>query len=173
MSAPTVQLSGTVTIGKTRELLNVTATEAGSKSIEFTNEAEAVTLSLNIVSNGMGTHYMEVYWVAGDSNDHEVRLLQTPSSGSLGVTQYTLPNTGRLRVEIVYTAQTTFELTATGRPGIVANTSFDVNVQETQADRMFKDRLLMCLDNIVDRLERIVNHQRQISGVEDNKGNKY
>ncbi len=167
---PTVDLSGIITQGKTRELLNFTATAAGSKSVRFTSEAEALKFSLNVVS-ATGQIYWEVYEEPGDSNGHEVLVLQTSTHLHDKVMQRTLSSVGKLRIDFYYFGAISLELSATG---IAASPALPPALPPAPTSSLASDiAILSCLESIDDSLRRILNHQRQITDLESDKGDDY
>lgn len=169
--SPASHLNGTIVQGKTRQLLNVAENESGYKSVIFTNEAGAVSLSINVIAlSGMTKGYWELWSMAGDSANHNRLLYRSNTESGLGVRHETIQATGKLKFNVVYTGAATFEVSATGVEAIAAAKTFDVNVKKSVDDMQFRDELLNCLESINNNLVKILNHQRIITAINKDEG---
>jgi hypothetical protein len=172
-TVPTTDLHGIVTLGKTQHVFDFTATSAGEKSIRFTSESEAIKVSLNITDKTSSKVYWELYEEPGDGAGHERLIYQSPTNGNKGVETLMLPAVGKIRIDLYYTGAITLEMSVTGISAISALTSLPVQVLESDANDVFKQKVLACLSSIDDRLDRILNHQREITGIEADKGENF
>lgn len=168
----TTALNGTITQGKTRQLFNFVDATAGSKGIVFTNEADAVKLSFNIVEM-TGKVYFNVYEISGDSADHETLIFQSRSIGDLGVVQESLLVTGKIRVEVFYTGTITAEFSAIGISAMATGQIHSVKVIDSTETLMYQDEVKRQLHNIEEKMEVLTNHLRFITGLEIDKGEKF
>jgi hypothetical protein len=173
---PFKQLSGTITMGKTRQLFSESVTARGTKAVVFTNESEALRLSCNVVSIDSNTQaYMEVYEISGDTEGHERRLMQSITCNDIGIRQETILVTGKIRIEIYYSGQVEFEMSATGvgAAATAASTVTTVKVQRSAEELSEIETLNTHLHEIKQLLTRILNHQRQITNLEPDLGDEF
>jgi hypothetical protein len=165
-------LNGTITASKTRKLLDVNDTTAGSKGIIFTNESSAVSISVNVIAQAGNTiGYWELWSIGGDSDQHESLIYRSESESGIGVREKKLLAAGKLRLAVYYTGSAEFEFTAKGiESASVVDNIQPVIIELTNEDKKYRTEHIDLLCSIDNKLKAILNHQRLLTGMEKDEG---
>lgn len=163
--------------GRSRQIFDINASASGKSIQDIVVENDSITLtcyadslannaSLNITIEEIG------------NNAGNVRLLKRTTTiikASEVPSTETLPVSGIVRITAEYSGAVVFEIHARAVSAAASNaiTTQPVELQLTSDDILYRNRQISLLCQIHDKLETILNHQRQITGLEDDIGDKY
>ncbi len=163
--------------GKPRSILNVTDTVRNSKSVDVVVEGDAASLTLYVGSLGQGVYLDVKVEQLGDASNNNTIIYRFPQVSSTGIEPIStsLLSKGRWRITAEYTGSIDFEIygKTLSASALLESNLFSVEVSTTAEDRSYRENHLQLLSNIVEHLERILNHQRYITSLEIDAGEKY
>jgi len=162
---------------RSRELFNLQSTARGKIIKEVIVENDALQLTCFVASLAKGANLSIVIEQVGN-NAENVKLLHrfqiidkvsdVPSTDIYDIG-------GVVRITVEYTGAITFDMTGRAVSGAVATLSStqDVSISLTDEDKTYREEHLQLLCKILDIQETILNHQRAITNLEKDKGDKY
>jgi len=164
-------------VGKTKSVFSVVDTVAGKASTTVTVENDAVIFTCYVTSLEADATLNILVEEIGDAPNNTIVLARLPQvSRALANPQsISLPVGGVLRLTAEYTGSVNFEMRGRAISGAaLGNTSTQsVQVVTSEADNLYRESVLCSLDNIYNTLQRILNHQRMITNIEEDKGNEF
>lgn len=161
--------------GKTRSIFDLVATSAGSKVCEVVVENDAVAVTCFVVSLGSGDVLDITIEETGNSplNSKLVHRFPQASRALSNPQSMVIPVGGALKFTATYTGAVTFEMRGRAVSGASITAVQEVELVTTEADKLYRESVLCALDNMNNSLEKIVNHSRVITNIEEGKGDNF
>ena len=158
---------------KLKTIASETATDLGTNSVDVMMETNVVALALYVTSAAAQVALIvDVYEVGVNTSDDvcigRFPIIRTALTDPIHLTVET---TGNIRIDISYNKAVTYELrgkslTSKPMPDKIITSADD----DTKA---YQEEVLVMLRSVTSLLETILNHQRFITGLEKDKGEKY
>lgn len=162
---------------KVSRVFNVSSTSGIHTDSELiTAEKDGVTFSLYVSSLVSGSSLEVAIYEIGDSDGNETKIAEFPRIISKQAPlNIAVPAGGTLRVDATYSGNLSFEMRA---KAINDFTLFNAaptekEVADDLALQTFRDAHLTNQECIIDLLETILNHQRFITAVNTDAGDKF
>jgi len=164
--------------GRTNQLFSIESTTAGKIVRDVVVENDAISLSCYTAAIDVNSAIITI--VVEEIGNHEnnrkvIRRLGPITKISEEPINEIFTVTGILRITIEYTGPITFDMhaRAVGSAAALAQTTQDVAISLTDNDKQYRAEHLALLCDIQDALEKILNHQRLITSIQQDQGDKF
>jgi hypothetical protein len=154
--------------------MDVNATERGETVQELFVENDAAVITLHVVSIAGGTLFNVKVESVGDHEEDVLSIGAFPEMRSgTGSQTLTVPVHGKLRVTAEYTGGVVFQMRAKGIGAAALTDTRPVKIEESMYQHEVDTDVLSELRCIRQGIDRLVNHLREITGIEADKGEDY
>ena len=164
--------------GRTRQLFDIESTARGKAVKDIVVENDAISLSCYTADIDVNSAIITITieQIGNNENNRQVirRIGPITKISEFPVNEIITVN-GILRITVEYTGSITFDMhgRAVGAAAAIQESVQDVEVVLSADDKAYRAEHLSLLHTIQDSLERIVNHSRIITSVEQDKGEKF
>jgi hypothetical protein len=169
---------GILRTGDTTPVVDETLTGGGTLTKTFTINSDTVVFGLYIRSIN-GSVGVKVF--TSDGVDSERRLVLDMGVRNLPTREYIIERSqlclGMIRVVITYTNTCNLRLTA--KPSFNKDGDAKEEAKDKEAlalleeERLWRDGMLVSNEKVIELLEAVRNHLRQITSIENNEGDKF
>jgi hypothetical protein len=159
--------------GKTRQLLSGAYTTQGREEKIITLEQQSIIMTVHVLAlDTDAVINIDVFEIGDDATD-ETLLHSFPSIRSAKDTpiQVRLSPGGSLLIKVDHSAGVTYDIRGKSVEYLAAPEEITVNAN--QGELIFREVMLEHLHNINVTLDKILNHQRQITDIESDKGDEF
>lgn len=163
--------------GRPKQLVDLVSTAPGKQVIDVIVENDALSITFFVASLGANAALSVIVEEVGNNSDNVklVRRLDPIVRPSDNPLTEVINVSGVVRLTVNYSGSVTFDLHGKAVSGAVAalNSVQPVSVDLTDSDKSYREEHMALLCKIHDTLETILNHQRVITSIEKDKGDKY
>lgn len=165
----------TIPTNRVKNVLDVVATSAGSDSVVVNVEDDGVILTAYASSLDEEAQIYIIVENIGDGTDNVELIEEFPLIVQSGVPhQLSIPVSGNIRITANYNGAASYEIRGKAVSGSALNSkATPVKVELTETDIQNQRDIVLQLRKIDATLNRILNHQRLITGVEAETGEEF
>jgi hypothetical protein len=163
--------------GRSRELFNLQETSRGKLVKDVIVENDALQITCFVAAIEANENLSIIIEQVGNNSENIKLINRLPIINKPSEEPYTdtFNIGGPVRITVEFTGSVTFDMTARAVSGSVAAIDRVQNValSLTQDDKIYRQEHINSLCKIVELLETILNHQRYITNLNKDKGDKY
>lgn len=156
---------------KLKTISSATTSAAGATSVTLNTEQSAVIFTMVLSSVAGDTKFNIRVFAVGDSDER--LLYDTPiyQTALVEPVEFSVQTGNKIRVDIFYTGVVTYELRAKAIASLPVPTT--INTVDSDAEIAWRGTIESQLATTNDKLQRILNHLRIITEVEEDKGDDF
>lgn len=162
---------------RSRELFNLQETSRGKLVKDIIVENDALQITCFVAAIEAGSNLSIVIEQVGNNSENIKLISRLPVIDKPSDEPYTdtFSVGGPIRITVEFTGSVTFDMTARAVSGSVAAIDRVQNValSLTNDDKIYREGHTTLLCRVVELLETILNHQRYITNLNKDKGDKY
>ena len=158
---------------KLKTIASETATDLGSNSVDVLMETSVVAMALYVTSMAAGGALIVDIYEVGVNTSDDILIARFPviRKSETDPIHLTVETTGNIRVDISYNNAVTYELRGKSLTQKPADSIITVKGdKDAQEHATYLEEMLWVINS---NLEKILNHNRTITGLEKDKGDKF
>jgi hypothetical protein len=158
---------------KLKTIVSETTTALGTTSTDVLLETSVVALALYVTGCPAGCAIIVDIYEVGVNTSDDIKIASFPTvrKAETDPLHLTVESTGNLRIDVSYNDAITYEIR--GKSLTTKPVSDILTVAADRDTQAYQEDVLVMLRSMHSLLETILNHQRSITGIEKDKGDKY